>query len=72
MRSVHNAKAPKKGPVNLSTNNLSEVVETQLADYVVQSHAREYARGAALREAVETWNGVDERHGCFADEHSML
>lgn len=83
MRSIYNAKAPKR-PVNLSlnedlvaqardvTNNLSELVESLLADHVAQERARRAAHAAAIREAVETWNRLDERHGCFADEHSTL
>lgn len=83
MRSIYNAKAPKR-PVNLSlnedlvarardvTNNLSELVESLLADYVAQEHARRDAHAAAIREAVEAWNRLDEQHGCFADEHSTL
>jgi antitoxin CcdA len=83
MRSVYNAKALKR-PVNLSlnedlvaqargvTSNLSEVVESLLAEYVAQEQARRDAHAKAINEAVETWNRFDERHGCFADEHSTL
>lgn len=83
MRAAYNAKAPKR-PVNLSlnedliaqaremTNNLSEVVESLLADYVTKERARRDAHTKALREAVATWNAFGEKHGSFADEHSTL
>lgn len=83
MRAAYNAKAPKR-PVNLSlnedliaqaremTNNLSEVVESLLADFVTKEKARRDAHAKALREAVVTWNTFGEKHGSFADEHSTL
>lgn len=83
MRSAYNAKALKR-PVNLSlnedliaqarelTNNLSEVVESLLADFVIEEKARRNAHAKALREAVVTWNAFGEKHGSFADEHSTL
>jgi len=83
MRSAYNAKAPKR-PVNLSlnedlvaqargvTNNLSEVVETLLADFVSKEKARRDAHAKALEEAVHTWNAFGEKHGSFADDHSTL
>ena len=83
MRSAYNAKAPKRR-VNLSlnedliaqargvTNNLSEVVETLLADFVSKEKARRDAHAKALKEAVRTWNAFGEKHGSFADEHSTL
>lgn len=83
MRSVYNAKAPKR-PVNLSlnedliaqardlTNNLSEVVESLLADFVNKERARRDAHSKAVHEAVVTWNAFGEKRGSFADEHSTL
>lgn len=83
MRSACNAKAPKR-PVHLSlnedlvaqardmTNNLSEVVETLLAEFVSKERAQRVAHAAALKEAVLTWNSFVEKHGSFADEHSTL
>jgi antitoxin CcdA len=83
MRSAYNAKAPKR-PVNLSlnedliaqarnvTNNLSEVVEILLADFVAKERARRDAHAKDLKEAVLTWNAFGEKHGSFADEHSTL
>lgn len=83
MRSAYNVKAPKR-PVNLSlnedlvaqardvTNNLSEVVETLLAEFVSKERARRDAHAKALKEAVLAWNAFGEKHGSFADEHSTL
>lgn len=83
MRPAYNHKAPKR-PVNLSLNedliaqarevadNLSEVVETLLADFVSKERARRDAHAKALKEAVHAWNAFGEKHGSFADEHSTL
>jgi antitoxin CcdA len=83
VRAAYNLKAPKR-PVNLSlnedliaqaramTNNLSELVESLLADFVTRERARRDAHAKALREAVVTWNAFGEKHGSFADEHSTL
>jgi antitoxin CcdA len=54
------------------TNNLSEVVESLLADFVSKERARRDAHAKALKEAIVTWNAFDEKHGSFADEHSTL
>lgn len=83
MRSAYNLKAPKR-PVNLSlnedlitqardvTNNLSEVVELLLANFVAKGRAKRDAHAKALKEAVLTWNTFSEKHGLFTDEHSTL
>jgi antitoxin CcdA len=83
MRSAYNAKAPKR-PVNRSlnedlitqargvTDNLSELVESLLADFVMKKRARRDAHAKALKEAVVTWNAFGEKHGSLADEHSTL
>lgn len=83
MRAAYDMKAPKR-PVNLSLNedlvaqvrdvasNLSELVESLLADFVSKEKARQDAHAKALREAVLTWNAFGEKHGSFADEHSTL
>ena len=77
------AKAVKR-PVNLSlnqdlvaearsiTDNLSEAVESLLADFVSRERARRAAQAQALKEAIVTWNTFAEKHGSFADEHSTL
>lgn len=83
MRAAYNVSAPKRA-VNLSLNedlvtqvrgvadNLSEVVESLLADFVIQEKGRRAAEAKALKEATETWNTFAEKHGSFADEHSTL
>lgn len=83
MRSAYNLKAPKR-PVNLSlnedliaqardlTNNLSEVVESLLSEFVSKERARRDAHARALKEAVLAWNAFGEKYGSFADEHSTL
>jgi antitoxin CcdA len=74
----------KKRPVNLTlnedlvaearavTDNLSAVVESLLADYLVQERQRRAAEADAVRETVAVWNRFAERVGSFADEHSTL
>jgi antitoxin CcdA len=80
---VSKAKATKR-PVNLSlnedlvsearglTDNLSEVVESLLADFVARERARRAARDQAVKTAISAWNTFAEKHGSFADEHSTL
>ena len=77
------ARATKR-PVNLSlnedlvaqardlTDNLSEVVESLLAEFVCRERARRAAEDEALKRAMETWNAFAEKHGSFADDHSTL
>ena len=73
-----------KRPVNLSlnealvkearsvTDNLSEVVESLLAEFVYRERARRVAHAKALKQTISTWNTFAEKHGSFADEHSTL
>lgn len=73
-----------KRPVNLSlnaslvaearavTNNLSEVVEKLLVEYVANEHARLAAHDESVRQTVDSWNAFSEEFGSFADEHSTL
>lgn len=80
---AENAKTTKR-PVNLSlnealvaearslTDNLSEVVESFLADFVCQERARRLAHAKALEETVTSWNAFADEHGSFADENSTL
>jgi antitoxin CcdA len=80
---AHKAKATKR-PVNLSlneelvaearglTDNLSEVVESLLADFVVRERARHAAREKAVKTAIVAWNSFADEHGSFADDHSTL
>lgn len=83
MRAVYDLEAPKRA-VNLSlnsdlvaqcrgvTDNLSEVVERLLAEYVAGERAKSDAQAIAAREAIASWNAFAEQHGSFADKHSTL
>ena len=76
--------AARKRPVNLTlnedlvskaravTDNLSGVVESLLADYVVKEQQARAAQADVVRETVATWNRFAEDVGSFADEHSTL
>lgn len=54
------------------TSNLSEVVESLLADFLTQEKGRRAAEAKVLKEAIQTWNTFAEKHGSFADEHLTL
>jgi antitoxin CcdA len=83
MRAAYNVRACKRA-VNLSLNedlvtqargitgNLSEVVESLLADFLAQEKGRRGAEAKASGEAVQSWNNFAEKHRSFADEHSTL
>ena len=73
-----------KRPVNLSlneglvkeartmTDNLSEVVENLLTDFVTKETAKRDAQNMSIKQAIASWNTFAETHGSFADEHSTL
>ena len=83
MKSSYN-RAARKRAVNMTlnedlvaqarsmTNNLSEVIETLLAGYVVEEKQRRAAEAQSVRATIETWNRFADEHGSFADEHSTL
>ena len=83
MKTTYNMEARKR-PVNLTlnedlvvqvrglTDNLSGVVESLLADYVAHEHRQRIAKANALEATITMWNGFNEKHGSFADEHSPL
>ena len=74
----------RKRPVNLTVNadllsqargltdNLSNVVETLLADFVAREQQAREARARECRAASATWNRFNQAHGSFADEYSPL
>jgi antitoxin CcdA len=74
----------RKRPVNLTVNedllsqargltdNLSNVVETLLADYVSRERQAREARTRECAAVSATWNRFNDAHGSFADEHSPL
>ena len=75
--------APKR-PVNMTLNedlvrkareltgNLSEQVETLLAAYVLEAQRRRADEEGRLDEMLAALREFSEKHGSFADEHSML
>lgn len=76
--------AARKRPVNLTlnedlvaqaravTDNLSAVVESLLADFLIQERQRRAAEAHVVRETIATWNRFAEKVRSFADEHSTL
>jgi antitoxin CcdA len=54
------------------TINLSEVIETLLADFLAAERPRHAAEAQSVRATIEIWNCFAEKHGSFADEHSTL
>jgi antitoxin CcdA len=54
------------------TDNLSGVVESLLADFLVKEEQRHAAEAQRVRETVATWNRFAEKVGSFAEEHSTL
>lgn len=83
MPEAYNVRAAKR-PVNLSLNedlvvkvraltgNLSERVETLLAEFLEAERERRANSDAALAAAVAGWNEFGGENGSFADEHSTL
>ena len=76
--------AARTRPVNLTLNedllaqareltgNLSNVVETLLADYVRKERRQRAEKGKALRTTIATWNAFNAKSGSFANEYSTL
>jgi antitoxin CcdA len=74
----------RKRPVNLTlnedlvsqaravTDNLSGVVETLLAEFLLKEKQRRAAEAELVRETVQTWNRFAENVGSLADEHTTL
>ena len=78
------ATSKRKRPINLTlrvglaaqaktyTNNLSETMETLLAEFVAQQAGAQNDRKQAANTCVSDWNAVHARVGSFADEHVNL
>jgi antitoxin CcdA len=83
MKATYNL-AARKRPVNMTlnedlvaqarsmTNNLSEVIEKLLADFLAAEKQRRAAEAQSVRATIETWNRFAAKRGSFADEHSTL
>ena len=83
MKAGYNVDARKRA-VNLSLNedllehvrevtpNLSGVVESLLAEYLVRERQRRSAQAKVVESTVALWNQFADDHGSFADEHSTL
>jgi len=83
MKAVYNVDARKRA-VNLTlnedllanvrevTHNLSGVVESLLAEYLVRERARLAAKAKIVESTVALWNQFADDAGSFADDHSTL
>ena len=83
MKAAYNLDARKRA-VNLTLNedllahvrevteNLSGVVESLLAEYLLRERQRRAARAKVVESTVALWNQFAEDHGSFADDHSTL
>ena len=83
MKAAYNLDARKRA-VNLTLNedllahvrevtqNLSGVVESLLAEYLVRERQRRAAQAKVVKSTVALWNQFAEDHGSFADDHSTL
>jgi antitoxin CcdA len=54
------------------TQNLSAVVESLLAEYLVRERQRRAAQANVVVSTVALWNQFAEDNGSFADDHSTL
>ena len=83
MKAAYNVEARKRA-VNLTLNedllahvrevteNLSGVVESLLAEYLIRERQRRTAQAKVVESTVALWNQFAEDHGSFADDHSTL
>lgn len=83
MKAAYNVDARKRA-VNLSLNedllahvrgvtpNLSGVVESLLAEYLVRERQRQADQAKVVESTVALWNQFAEDNGSFADDHSTL
>jgi len=54
------------------TANLSGIVESLLADFLVRERQRRAAQAKVVEATVALWNEFHATAGSFADEHSTL
>lgn len=53
-------------------DNLSDVVESLLADFIEHERQQRLVKTKALEATVVIWNDFNAKSGSFADEHSTL
>lgn len=83
MNSDYDATARKR-PVNLTlnedlvnqarglTDNLSQVVESLLAEYLATARVQRLAKQRAVESTVKLWNDFNAKSGSISDEYSSL
>jgi antitoxin CcdA len=83
MKAAYNVDARKRA-VNLTLNedllanvravtpNLSGVVESLLAEYLVRQRQHQAAQAKVVESTVALWNQFADDNGSFADDHSTL
>ena len=54
------------------TDNLSSVVESLLAEYLVKKRQERAAQMNIVESTVAMWNQFADENGSFADDHSTL
>ena len=54
------------------TDNLSSVVESLLAEYLVRKRQERAAQVTIVESTVALWNQFADSKGSFADDHSTL
>lgn len=83
MKAPYNVDARKRA-VNLTLNedllalvrevtpNVSSVVESLLAEYLLRERQRRAAQAKVVESTVAMWNQFADDNGSFADDHSTL
>jgi antitoxin CcdA len=83
MKSDYDA-AARKRPVNLTlnedlvnqakglTDNLSQVVESLLSEYLARAREEQLAKQKAVESTVKLWNDFNSKSGSISDEYSSL
>ena len=76
--------AARKRPVNLTlnedlvnrakglTDNLSQVVESLLSDYLAAAREERLVKQKAVESTVKLWNDFNAKSGSISDEYSSL
>jgi antitoxin CcdA len=76
--------AARKRPVNLTlnedlvnqakglTDNLSQVVESLLSEYLARAREEQLAKQKAVESTVKLWNDFNSKSGSISDEYSSL